>query len=166
MLDLGLQPAWAYCLLGAVAGAGCLLPAAELVLAGRTRNARSPRRWVAGWLAGPWLAILVAYATGLWGDYGSHIKRPLRSPELAAVLTGNVVDFVMPASDPNGTGADAVLLVLYTPDPGQKRVRLSDVPSGRHAWVHDEALADGAPGGELVGRVGAWSLLCVAPLDD
>lgn len=157
LVEIWLQPAWAFGLLGLAAGMGCLIPLATM-FRDRNRGARSPNLWLGGWLLGPWLAILIAYATGLWGNYGSHIKMPLQGTEIARVLADNPVDFVLSGNTP-GRLEDIVLLTLYTPDPHRKHADVAGLPDGAHAWVHDETLKSAARGHELIGSIRGWNLV-------
>ena len=157
LAEIGRQPAWAFGLLGLAAGIGWMVPLA-VMFRDRHRGARSPELWLGGWLLGPWLAILIAYATGLWGNYGSHIKIPLQDTEIAGSLSDNPVDFVLPGNTP-GRLEDIVLLTLYTPQPHHKHAELATVPEGAHAWVHDETLISSVRRYEVIGSVRGWNLI-------
>jgi hypothetical protein len=157
LVEIGLQPAWAFGLLGLAAGIGWMVPLA-IMFRDRNRGARSPDLWLGGWLLGPWLAILIAYATGLWGNYGSYIKTPLQGMEIAEILDESSVDFVVPGNAP-GRLEDVVLLTLYTPQPHRKHADLASLPDGAHAWVHDETLRSAARPYRVFGSAHGWNLV-------
>lgn len=162
LADIGLRPAWAFGGLGLAAGLAWLVPLATILSDRRKGDTRSAGRWVAGWLLGPSLAIFVAYATGLWGDYSAGIKKSLEDEEIKAILDGNPVDFLLPGVHGPGSLEDIVLLTLYTPDPNRRHADLAAVPAGGVAWVHDDTLKSVAPAGyEVLGEVRSWNLIRV-----
>ncbi|WP_017301297.1 ArnT family glycosyltransferase [Nodosilinea nodulosa] len=139
--------------LGVAGGLGLLLPwLMALNRWGRVSQAQQ-RLWQWGWLLGPWLAVMAAFATGLFGNYGADVAQALQPPPVAEALAHNPVYMVQPSRD-----RIPVLLTVYTPHLGKPLGNWSQIPSLGYAWVQAAALPL-AEGYEVIATVGDWQLV-------
>lgn len=143
--------------LGVAGGLGLLLPWL-MALNRRGRVSQSQQRlWQWGWLLGPWLALMAAFATGIFGDYGADVKLALHTPPVMEILANNPVHMVQPRQD-----SLPVLLTVYTPYLGKPLGNWSQIPSEGYAWGNPDAVALGE-GYKVIATVGDWQLV-QAPL--
>lgn len=153
-------PEWFhYVIMGATAGLALLAPLA-VIQADRRKGSRSPSLFSASFLAGPFMAIALLFATGLWGDYGARIKQPLSASPLSTVLTSDSHDVFIVTNYPGGAaGADVVLLALYTNRPTRKVSDTAGLPERTLVWVHSDGLPALTRPYEQIGIADNWHLL-------
>ena len=151
-----------YALVVAAAGVGWLMPA--VVYWGDRQKLAFGRRtalWKGGWLMGPWGAIALLYATGLWGNYNPEIKTALTTPPLAPILATEPVNVVHNPNAFNLASQDMVILTFYSPQPGVAVTNGAELEAGSLAWIWADDLAQMPPGTEALGGVKTWRLVRV-----
>lgn len=149
---------WRYALLAIAAGLGWLVPLG-IYWRHRTRAQRAETAplWQAGWLLGPWLAIVLLYTTGLWGNYNPDVKLALSTPPLQDIVANHPVHIIVHSLSLGEE--DVVLITFYTPQPGIATDSWQTLAPGSYAWV---ALPDlGMLPAETVhlGQVRDWMLV-------
>lgn len=148
---------WRYGLVAIAAGLGWLVPLAVSRRSAQRPRAESAALWQGGWLLGPWGAIALLYATGLWGNYNPDVKLALATPPLQEIVANNPIHGIFKTVSP--AEEDMVLLTFYTPQPGSATDNWQTLPTGSYAWV---AVPDlGALPAETVrlGQVRDWALV-------
>ena len=117
--------------------------------------------WLAGWLLGPWLGLMVASLTGLYGDYSPDVKAFLRQPEVATVIQTHPIDFVVQNSLHGDEHKTWVLLSFYTPQLGEKLPQVSALPRAEYAWVSPQSVVVPSSGYQPIATLQGWQLIQV-----
>jgi hypothetical protein len=145
-----------YALLAITAGLGWLVPWGAYRRRA-PRSASNTALWQGGWLLGPWGAIALLYATGLWGNYNPDVKLAMTTPPLEEIVAENPVSMVFRSISP--TDEDSVLLTFYTPHLGRATGDWRTLESGSYTWITTADLIDLPEGTLPLGQVRDWALV-------
>ncbi|MBW4481871.1 MAG: glycosyltransferase family 39 protein [Tildeniella torsiva UHER 1998/13D] len=148
---------WRYGLVAIAAGLGWLVPLAVYWRAGGGRNAETTALWQGGWLLGPWGAIALLYATGLWGNYNPDVKLALTTPPLQEIVANHPIHAIFKTVSP--AEEDMVLLTFYTPQPGSATDNWQTLTPGSYAWVAAVDLGELPATAVQLGQVRDWVLV-------
>ena len=156
-----IEEAWRYGLVTLAAGIGWWVPALVYGLDRRRSSIRQRRSWLwqGGWLLGPWGAIALLYATGLWGNYNAPLKLATKTPPLNNVLAHNTVSLVGNPEKFNWATQDVVVLTFYTPYPGRHVTNWQSLNAGDFAWLIASDLESLPSKAQVVGSVDEWLLV-------
>jgi 4-amino-4-deoxy-L-arabinose transferase-like glycosyltransferase len=158
-----LASVWRYGLVAIAAGLGWLVPGLIYGLDRRQKGASSRQRraglWQGGWLLGPWGAIALLYATGLWGNYNAPLKIAATTPPLSTELSGHTVNLLVNPEKFNWATQDVVVLTFYTPHPGRHVTDWHSLRSGDFTWMIASDLERLPNSTRVVGGVDKWLLV-------
>ncbi|MEA5447892.1 glycosyltransferase family 39 protein [Leptolyngbya sp. CCNP1308] len=147
---------WRYGLVAIAAGLGWLVPLAVYWRYSRQR-AETAALWQGGWLLGPWGAIALLYATGLWGNYNPDVKLALATPPLREIVANHPIHAIFKTVSP--AEEDMVLLTFYTPQPGRATDNWQTLAPGSYAWVAAVDLGELPAATVQLGQVRDWVLV-------
>lgn len=155
---IGVEGLGRYALLAIAAGLGWLVPLGVYWrYHSRSQRAETASLWQAGWLLGPWGAIALLYATGLWGNYNPDVKLALTTPPLQAIVANNPVHAIFSSIGPGDE--DTVLITFYTPQPGSATDNWQTLAPGSYAWVAAPDLGALPADTVRLGQVRDWVLV-------
>jgi 4-amino-4-deoxy-L-arabinose transferase-like glycosyltransferase len=140
--------------LGVAGGLGLLLPWLMALNRWGTVTRQQQRLWQWGWLLGPWLLTLAAFATGIFGDYTADLTAAIAADPVPAVLANHPVHFVRPDRD-----RESVFLTTATPHRGKPLSSWSQVPSEGYAWGNPSVVPFDPDRYEVIATVGEWQLV-------
>lgn len=126
---------------------------------GNRTAGRLSRYWLGSWLLGPWLALMIAGLTGIFGDYSPDLKTVLQQPAVAQVLRSHPVNFVIQDQLDGEAQKTWVLLSFYTPRLGEKLNQRSVLPPTGYAWISPELTNNQTPPAQVITTIQGWQLV-------